>query len=366
MSVNSSTNKSKVAYFEGRPHGHPTHSEYAKSVGAKFYHFDKYLRYHDNPKASKFKRYLSWLLTALCFPKNKYNVFLTQEPYYAIILMRMMGLISPNQKIISMFGTHTLYFMKENRYSAFTKKMLLYLFSKYDTIICEGEMQKDMLLHFLKDYKKKPDIYSIPNGSNSDRLKTLIKNIPNLSSNRIVTVASGDNESRLYYKGLDLNVNAFNQLVNAGGDYYYDIIGQIPENLQDSLLKQASTDTRSRVTFLGQISNFEEQISSYSLCIHISRGEAWGISINDCMAAGIPVLVSEWTGSKQIVAEVSTDLITSFKIDDIVFSIQKYLALPLHTKQLMSEKCRKVSLKYSEEYAINQFQKYFNKAQRVK
>ena len=55
----------KIAYFEGRPHGHPTHSLYAKSVGADFFHFDLYLPYHEKRTDNKLLALISWILTAL-------------------------------------------------------------------------------------------------------------------------------------------------------------------------------------------------------------------------------------------------------------------------------------------------------------
>ena len=56
----------KVAFFEGRPHGHPLHRKYAKSVKATFFHIDYLLRYQDI-KTTKFKRIISILLTIIFF-----------------------------------------------------------------------------------------------------------------------------------------------------------------------------------------------------------------------------------------------------------------------------------------------------------
>ena len=39
----------KTAYIEGRPHSHPTHDAYAKSVNSTFHFVDVKLRYHDVP-----------------------------------------------------------------------------------------------------------------------------------------------------------------------------------------------------------------------------------------------------------------------------------------------------------------------------
>ena len=66
----------RIAFIHGRPQGHPIHAEYAKSVAADFYHEDRYLRWHDQPKSLKLKRYVSWVINAILFPKRKkYDVF---------------------------------------------------------------------------------------------------------------------------------------------------------------------------------------------------------------------------------------------------------------------------------------------------
>lgn len=352
-------NDLKVEYFEGRPHGHPTHSLYAKSVKANFNYFDKYIRYHDSIKPNKFKTYLSWFVTSIFFPKKKVDIFLTEEPYYAIALMKILKLINRNQKIVSILGTHTTYFLKIKRYTPTTQKLLLYLFSKYDIIICEGEMQKNILDDLLINYKSKPKIYKIENGATQKRLSILSKIKPNLLSNRILTIAGIPNQDRLYYKGMDLNIRTFDLLMNAGGDFYYDIIGEISKDLQNQLLENYSEFVTSRITFLGRVNDFENKISNYSLCLHLARGEAWGISINETLAAGIPTLVSEWTGSKELVEKISINLISSLNPIEAVEKIKSYYNLDIKKKKNMSDKCKKISLEYTEDKSVKLFQTIF-------
>lgn len=350
--------KLRVAYFEGRPHGHPTHSLYAKSIGAVFYHFDLYLRYHDL-KHNRIKMTFSWLLTTFLFPKKKYDVFFSQEPYPPIALIKSMRLVNKKKKIISLIATHTLFFMQANQYSNFTKKVLLYTFSKYDTIICIGEMQKEMLSKLLDKYKKKPNLKTISNGASEERFNKLLIVQPNLTSKNIFSIAETTNKDRCYYKGLDLNIKTFEVLIIEGGDYYYDIIGTVNDEIQKDLLKNIDPKAKERIHFLGRINNIENKISEYSLYIHLARGEAWGISINESLLAGIPTIVSEWTGSKELVYKISPKLIVPLSPEKAKAAILNYFSLDKNAKIKLSNKCKEISSLYTEKKAVEEFKKHF-------
>lgn len=348
----------KVAYFEGRPHGHPTHSLYAKSVGATFFHFDKYLRYHDI-STNKFRTVISWLLTTFLFPKRKYDIILTEEPYLSVALMKTFRLLKNKKKIVSQLGTHTLYFIKANKYTPFTKKLLLYTFSKYDAIICEGKMQKELLEEFLKGYKNQPKINAIFNGAKEHRVKQLHSIKPKLLSKKIVSIAEATNSDRVYYKGIDLNIRTFANIYKNNSQYTYDIIGNIPQELQKDLLKNIDKRIASKINFLGRIDDFENKISEYALCLHLSRGEAWGVSINECLLAGIPTIVSEWTGSKEILKKIDSNLIVPLDIDKAADAVTSYFNSSEEEKLALSKKCKNISQTYTEKKAVDLFRTHF-------
>jgi glycosyltransferase involved in cell wall biosynthesis len=301
----------------------------------------------------------SWLLTSFLFPKNKFDVLLTEEPYLPIALMRSLRLIKKRKKLISQLGTHTLYFIKANRYGDFTKKMFLYTFSKYDVIICEGEMQKEILISLLSEYKKKPIIKTISNGSTETRVEKLLLVKPNLKSNKILSIAETPNNDRVFYKGLDLNIAAFKLLILANKDYYYDIIGTVPVAIQKILLDDLEPKIKNRIRFLGRVNNFESILADYSLCLHLARGEAWGVSINECLLAGLPTIVSEWTGSKEMVCKVSEDLIVPLNAEKAKKAMLKYFELEFTDKLNLSNKCRSISKNYTENKAVEQFKSHF-------
>ena len=153
----------KVAYFEGRPSGHPIHSEYAKIINSHFNYIDKYLRYHDKP-SSPIIRYLSYLLTALFFPIKDFDVVFTEEGYFQLGLMRLFGRLK-NKKLIGLMATHTAYFIKKKKYSKLTCKAFIETYKQYDSFICIGDIQYNLMSELLENTNVR--IYKIFNGLNS-------------------------------------------------------------------------------------------------------------------------------------------------------------------------------------------------------
>lgn len=354
--------KINVAYIEGRPSGHPTHSAYAKSVNSKFNFVDFKLRYHDVINASRIRRYLSWILSAISFPKRRdYNIFLSEEAYFMVGLMRKMRLISRKQKLFSIMGTHTLYYLHTNLYSKSTKKAFIKLFNMYDAFICEGPIQYELMVSFLGE-NSKTKVYQIFNGSPAQRFNKLIQVQPLIESYNIVTIGSIPNQSRIFYKGIDLMLAAFSKAKQFFPQLTYTIVGDYDEILVNELLNEHCPNYKKDVFFIGQSSDLSIPLKSASLCLHTARGEAWGISVTEAMNAGVPTIVSEWTGSKEVVSKVSEKLIVPLNVDLIAEKIIWYFGLELSEKRNLSEKARQVAMFYTEENAVENFKVVFKKA----
>src|ERR1700756_4425796 len=299
----------QVAYIEGRPKGHPMHSSYAKSVNGVFHFVDFRLRYHDSPSSLRIKRYLSWLVCALTFPKRKkYDVFLSEEAYFMLGLMKKLGLISANQKLIAIMGSHTLYFLYTNQYKPSTKKAFIKLFNLYDAFICEGDLQVNILNILLGNTHTKK-IYKIFNGNPAIRFDKLLKIEPDFEKLNILTIGAIPNKERVFYKGVDLMLSAFETLkLNIKyKNVTFTIVGEYDKNMVAELLNTYCPKSKESVIFLGQSEDLSIQLKEADLYLHIARGEAWGISVTEAMLAGIPPIVSELTGSKEVVNKVSSE-----------------------------------------------------------
>lgn len=356
------SNLIRIAYIEGRPHGHPTHSSYASSIDSVFHHVDFRLRYHDINNASALKRYLSWFVCAFTFPNRKnYDVFLSEEAYFMLGIMKKIGLISKKQKLIALMGSHTLYFLHTNQYRSSTKKAFIKLFQIYDAFICEGPVQYELLLNYIQD-NSKTKIYQIFNGSPAVRFNKLILIKPNLEKLNMVTIGAIPNKNRTYYKGIDLMLSAFNKVKIHYPELTFTIVGDYDDFLISELISNYCPNYRNDIFLTGQSKDLSIYLKNACLYIHTARGEAWGISVTEAMAAGVVPIVSDWTGSKEAVKKVSEELIVPLDEKKIAEKIKWYLDLKNIDKHNLSIKCKEISKFYVEENAIKNFKETFYKA----
>lgn len=353
-------NYSKTAFIIGRPSGHPTHAKYARSVDSTFIHEDRILRWQDL-NASKPRRYLSWLLNAFFFPRlNSWDAILTECVRVPQLIQKKLGLLSKKQKLIALMSDESLYFTVSKKYPKLTQYLMIQFWKSCDSIICIGEFQQELAKQVLpKSHHKK--IYEIYNGVSKQNLNTLNKVQPSLNSKTIVFVGNATTIWRTEYKGLDIMLSVINELIEYP-NLIFKIAGEIPIHIQSHLLKGLSEETKAKVEFLGKVIQLENLFSDACLYFHTARGEAWGISVNEAMAAGVPALVSEKTGAKSLVYQMDPNFVVPLDKSEIKSQLNFYLNLSIAERKLLSVKARNASNQFSEEDAILNFKLKFHKA----
>ncbi|MCS6833360.1 MAG: glycosyltransferase, partial [Flammeovirgaceae bacterium] len=111
--------------------------------------------------------------------------------------------------------------------------------------------------------------------------------------------------------------------------------------------------------FLGYVSNIQDVLSHSSLYLHTSRGDAFPTSTIEAAQAGLPVLVSDVTGTKEIFQKISPELIVPLDEDKIAERISWYFSLSIEERQKLSAKCKEVAIKYTEDNAITRYKEVF-------
>lgn len=350
-------NDLNVAFIHGRPSGHPTHAKYAKSVGSTFFHEDKILRWQDQD-TNKLRRYTSWILNALFFPKRgKWDVILTECVRIPQLIQKKLGLLKKRQTLIALMSDESLYFTASKKFPRLTQFLMVQFWKSCDALICVGDFQVGLAKQILPQ-SHHHKIYQTFNGIPSEQMQRFNRVTPALDSRTIVFIGNASAIWRTEYKGLDIMIETIVACLEEV-EITFKIAGNVPPDIQSHLLKDVPHKRKGNIQFLGKVENLEDLFSEACLYLHTARGEAWGISINEALAAGVPALVSTKTGSKNLVNLVAPNFVVSLEKDEIKNSILDYLAISLCEKEKISKKAKEISKQCTEEDAIANFKSVF-------
>jgi glycosyltransferase involved in cell wall biosynthesis len=345
----------RVVFLHGRPGPHPFHRILADSVDADLRFVDPVLPWHDR-ECSSTRRYLSSLLCAAWFPgRGDFDLFLTEGAHAPPVLMRRMGLLRSDQKIVALMDNETLYLVRSGYYPASTRKKILWLVESFDALLCVGAMQVRLARELMRRGARGPIIEEVYSAIPADR-RTIAEAVrPSLAGRRILFVGNGPSGFRTWYKGLDLLLDAFERACAGDAGLRLDVVGRWDKDEIARLFRQYPAAAR-QACFVGETHNLGEALSRASLYVHLGRGEAFGISILEAMAAGVPALVSEWTGGAEVVGCVGPEWIVPLDPAVAAERISAYFKLPLPARERLSAASRAAAAPYTEPRALLRFQ----------
>lgn len=344
----------RVRYLHGRPGPHPQHRRLAESVGGEFEFVDFRMRWQDRNR-SRLYVLISWIVCATTLPdRGRYRIFLIDNLHIWPVLMKR--LLRRDQKIVVHLGSHTLYFLLTNRFTKAVKKLHLWALQNYDALICEGRMSLEMARDLLPT--KRPPIYESFLGLPTDRMERLLALNPALESRRIVFIGNGTGEFRMHYKGLDLMIEAVVLARGRDSEIEFEIIGDWSEEIVERLIGACRPRAEEGIRFRGHVAA-SDALKGAALCLHCARGDAFPTATIEAMAAGVVTLVSEWTGTRQIVSEVSNQLIAPLDAKAIAERISWYFGLEKLERRCLSERSRAAARRYTEEAALHRYRGIF-------
>ncbi len=346
----------KVLYIEGRPSAHPLHRKFGESINSTFIFVDFIIRWHDND-SSRIKRYTSWILCALFLPnRKKYDVIFSEGPHFIVGLQKWLRLLKPKQKTIALLDNETLYFIDSGFYSGKTRKSLISLISSYDGIISAGKMEADMAKKYAGPNTIVKQIF---NGINDNRLSNLLNIQPQLSGYNIVFIGNIGAGWRSWYKGVDLLLASFEIAWKQNNLFKLQLIGTWDINYFNEQVEKFAPESKFSIECVGYTDQLDVYLKNASLYLHPARGEAWGISVTEAMAAGVMPLVSIHTGSQEVVAVVDTTYILDLDKNLISKKIIDHFELSFEARKSQSEKCKEIAANYSETKSIASFKMAF-------
>lgn len=338
-------------FLHGRPAAHPLHVRYGKEIGGRFILEDSIMRWQDRDYPAPV-RYLAWVINAFWIVRFKKTLVVTEGIRITAVLAK---LFSFNRiRLIGLVADESSFFIYSSFYKGLSLRVNRWTYQQYDGFLCIGLMETQLIDTIVRD---KVPVRTGFNGISAERMRVLTRMAYQPMSNRIVFIGNGPASWRAWYKGIDLMLQVFDSLIDSGHDLVFEIAGEWDTTELLRLVKGRTT--RARIRFVGKISALEFFLSNAVLYLHTARGEAWGISVNEAMAAGVVPIVSEWTGSKECVQKVSEELVVPLDETIIKQRILWYLNLSVEEKQRLSKKCRDVAMAYTEELAVKRFREMF-------
>jgi glycosyltransferase involved in cell wall biosynthesis len=187
-----------------------------------------------------------------------------------------------------------------------------------------------------------------------ERIGSFANLSPNLGSRNILFIGNGPSGWRSFYKGLDVLLDSLQITLKRMPDLVLTILGEWEDQHIRELLEERP-DIGANVRFAGKSSDLKPFLEEAALYVHPARGEAFGITIIEAMCSGVPCIVSDQTGAKEAVLQVSTKMVTSVDASAVAEQILMYFGLPAEERSRLSGLSRRVAQKYTEERSISEF-----------
>jgi len=284
-----------------------------------------------------------------------YEIYIFEGSYIRPVILRRLGRLGRDKKIVSWISDPRLHYLDSNRYFDFKKEeiketviysilkrgIMSYFLRDLDGAICVGDLN---LESYRRHSHHSPRI-KVPGFVSNNRLKKLRKIKPNLNSHNLMFIGHGEDH---YCKGIDIMIDSFKIVKEKIKDSQLFIAGRW--NIKERWKVEG-------VTFLGDVEDIENKIKRCSIGIHLGRGEAFGVNIPEMMIAGLPVLTSNLTGAKDLNMSYNLDFITRLDKEIISDILIEYFNSTKENKLKLSNLARKSAEKYSEDKIVRQFKK---------
>lgn len=268
---------------------------------------------------------MSLLTCSFLFPSRKsWDLILADGPQQLPLAMKLLHLLGKQQKIIPYLGGETPYYLWSGYYGRKTER-LMKQFLKWDAYLCLGEMTAELVRSLVPQERHK-DIFVIQNFIRAERWHELSDCSADLVQNRMLFIGHGPAGHRLFYKGLDLMFEAFSLVRQRLPALSWTIVGDWDSDVRKKLHRDYGVP-ESSVSWRGSQTHLKETFAEHALYFHCSRGDAWPNTVMEAMAAGMPALVSQWTGTRELARGVDERFVAPLNAAIIAERIQWYFSL---------------------------------------
>jgi glycosyltransferase involved in cell wall biosynthesis len=335
MSGGGSSMKYKICFVYLLPH--PSHKGFAEAINASFCH------YHTKFGNLPIPRAVKSVLGGLTLPKADIYLCEGGAPLLPVWIKKKFSREAIN---IELVGDET-FMVLENTPKEIRKNYPFYVnlvhkivMKEIDGAIAVSKMAEESI----KKYLDIPTAIVHPY-IEEDLYRGLISVNPNLKSYNIVSVGYAK-----LSKGMDILVKAFKMVKKEFKEAELFIVGKGHPKDWEKI---------NGIRVLGYVENLGSIFEKCSLFVQSSRFDAFSVATLEALRAGLPAIVTEMTGAKEVVEKLGRDFIRKVNVEDIANGILKYLDLSEEEKFKLSEKARQLSEPFNKSEMCERFKKEF-------
>ena len=247
-------------------------------------------------------------------------------------------------------------------------KPLAELFCAFYSDTCDGVIAPSQdVKNLLLKYKVKTPISVIPTGISSEFFaknnSEFLRKKYNLDANAIILLTISRLDSS---KNIPFLIKSFNRISRKNPDAYFVIVGEGPSK---RILKQQSAKLglKDKIIFTGEIAHKDiaRYYSGADIFVFNSLGETQGLVIIEAMANGLPVVATDATGVRDIVANKENGFLCSHNENEFVKRVLQLINNP-NLMAKFSQGARETAKRYSIEKSTKQLTRFYEQTKKKK
>ena len=324
---------SRVLFVHQRPH--TVHKGFAESIEADFFF---YRDYRDIP--SDARALFEAINKGLKLPK--YDVYLC-EGGTTVLPVFFRKLIHRKAKIILLIADETFFRITLGMPfpSSFWGKLQWKVISKYiDGAIAVSEFAKEEAKKVLSCPIK--IAYPFIQNKIYNELKSIS---PDLESYNILSIGYGHPKN-----GFETLIDAFKIVKKRFPAANLCIVGEG---------NPTEWNRTGGVHVTGFVPNILPYFEHSSLFCLIGKGQAFPVATLEALCAGLPAIVSKYTGTKEVVRRLRDDFVTDADSKAVADAIIRYFSLDFEEKVELSKSAKRLAEQFNSDKRIKAFKKVF-------
>jgi glycosyltransferase involved in cell wall biosynthesis len=312
---------------------HPAHKYFANSIGAEPWYYYKYFNHRLVPRLCKS------FLNGLLLPRRDVYFCEGGAPLAPAVVRKILS----GGTIIGLFADCT--YMEKTRNIFGKLTWLIEWIHKIESHFIDGAIAVSLLAkQGAEDYMNIPIRICYP-FIQDDRYTEFTQLQPDLNSNYILSI--GNMEP---YKGMDILLEAFKLVRKEIHDAELHLLGiDYPEEW----------NTIPGVSIEGYVKDLLPYMSRASLFVQSARTDSFPVATLESLYAGIPTIVTEGTGTREVVEHLGKQFVVKTDTEDVAKAIINYLRLPISTRRKLSITAKSISKKFNRQEMCDLFKREF-------